>query len=155
MSDPFGSMEKKFSSFFWPFFDSESLKSKIKNFEKKKFFLKNLVKKQLLGPKFRPKRPDLAKNIFFVILKPHVFQRGVTCLCLKKFEKIRFFGPETGRRARIQKNRNFRDKSLSVSFLQFWSSNFVPKIMKILRAVFQKNRDLCHFQAVLGYFGPF
>ena len=136
-----------------------------------------------------------------MILKPHVFQRGVTCLCLKKFEKIRFFGqkiafwpqistqkakfgqkyffrdpeaprfptrghmpmfekirffgPETDRRARILENRSFRTKSVSVSFLQFWSPNFLPKISKILRAIFQKNFDLCHFWVIFGYFGPF
>ena len=33
------------------------------------------------------------------------------------FEKVQFFGPETGRRARILENRSFRAKSVSVTFL--------------------------------------
>ena len=42
-------------------------------------------------PKFRPKQPNLTKNIFFVILKSYDFQRGVTCLCLKMFNfSVRF-----------------------------------------------------------------
>jgi hypothetical protein len=44
-------MEKKFPSFFWLFFDSESLKSKNKKFLKKNFFSKNLVQNYLFGPK--------------------------------------------------------------------------------------------------------
>ena len=44
-------MEKNFSSFFWRFLDSESLKSKNKKFLKKNFFLKNLVQNYPFGPK--------------------------------------------------------------------------------------------------------
>ena len=63
---------------------------RIIQIEKKKFwkffiFLKILTKNDPFWPKFRPKKPNLTKNIFFVILKSYDFQRGVTCLCLKKF----------------------------------------------------------------------
>ena len=112
-------VRKKIFLRFLAFFRLRNIQFEKIKFFKKKNFSKNLVPKLLFGPKFRPKRPDLTKNIFFVILKAHVFQRGVTCLCLKKFEKIRFFGPETGRRARILENRSFRTKLISVSFLQF------------------------------------
>ena len=71
------------------------------------------------------------------------------------FEKIRFFGPETDRRARILENRSFRAKTISVIILQFCSPNFMPKILKILGAIFQKNIDLSHFWVIFGYFGPF
>jgi hypothetical protein len=42
-------MEKNFH--FWLFFDSESFKSKNKNFLKKKNFSKNLVQNYIFGPK--------------------------------------------------------------------------------------------------------
>ena len=116
------------------------------------FFFQNFDPKLAFWPQISTQKPKFGQKYFF---RDPEAPRFPTRGHMPMFEKIRFFGPETGPRARILENRNFRDKSPFVSFLQFWSSNFVPKIMKILRAVFQKNRDLCHFWAVLGYFGPF
>ena len=84
-------------------------------------------------PIFRPKKGKMTRKYFFrnsgAILHP---TRGH----MPMFWKFQFFGPKTGRRARIPENRNFREKSVSVIFLQISSPNFMPKIRKILRAVF-------------------
>ena len=69
---------------------------RIIQFEKKKFenffiFLKILTQNDPFWSKFRPKKANLTKNIFFVILKSYDFQRGVTCLCLNKIMKIGIF----------------------------------------------------------------
>ena len=150
VSDPC-SMEKKFLSFFGLFFYSESLKSKIKKFWKKIFFEK-FGQKIAYWPQISTQKARFGQKYFF---RDPEAPRFPTRGHMPMFEKIRFFGPETDRRARILENRSFRTKSVSVSFLQFWFPNFLPKISKILRAIFQKNFDLCHFWVIFGYFEPF
>ena len=84
-------------------------------------------------PIFRPNKVRMTRNYYFLssgaILHP---TRGH----MPMFWKFQFFGPKTGRRAQNPENRNFREKSILVIFLQIPSPNFMPKIRKILRAVF-------------------
>ena len=65
MSDHQFSKEKNFSSFFWPFFDSESFKSKKKKFWKFLIFLKNLTQNDPFWPKFGAQFGQKGLKIFF------------------------------------------------------------------------------------------
>ena len=124
-----------------------------KKFSKKNFFLKILAPKFAFWPQISTQKAKFAQKYFF---RDPEAPRFPTRGHMPMFEKIRFFGPETDRRARILENRSFRTKSVSVSFLQFWFPNFSPKISKILRAIFQKN-SICFifgsFLAISGRFG--
>ena len=152
MSDQF-SQEKKFSSFFWPFFVSESFNSKKKIFENFFIFLKILTQNDPFWPKFRPKKPNLTKNIFFVILKSYDFQRGVTCLCLKKFNfsvPKRVVGPEFWRTGIFGKN------PAGSTFFEYCPPTSGQKSGKSLEP-FSRNFRLTTifgpFWAILGHFG--
>ena len=153
MSDQF-SKEKNFSSFFWPFFVSESFNSKKKNFENFFIFLKILTQNDPFWPKFRPKKPNLTKNIFFVILKSYDFQRGVTCLCLKKFNfsvPKRVVGPEFWRTGIFGKN------PAGSTFFEYCPPTSGQKSGKSLEPFsrnFRFTTIFGPFWAVLGPLGP-
>ena len=143
---------KIFFIVFWPFFRLRMTKLEKKKIFEKKFFFQNFDPKLAFWPQISTQKAKFGQKYFF---RDPEAPRFPTRGHMPMFEKIRFFGPETDRRARILENRSFRTKSVSVSFLQFWFPNFLPKISKILRAIFQKNIDLSHFWVVFGYFGPF
>ena len=112
MSDQF-SKEKNSLSFFWPFFDSESFKSKKKNLKIFHFF-ENFDQKWPFLAQISTQKAKFDQKYFF--RDPEVL-RFPTRGHMPMFEKVQFFGPETGRRARILENRSFRAKSVSVTFL--------------------------------------
>ena len=152
MSDQF-SKEKIFLSFFGPFFDSESFKSKKNYFWKFSFFLKILTQNDPFWPKFRPKKPNLTKNIFFVILKSYDFQRGVTCLCLKKFNFSVRFGTV---RPKSRKTGFFGKNPAGSNFFKYCPPTSGQKSGKSLEP-FSRNfwftTIFGPFWAILGHFG--
>ena len=80
---------------------------------KKNFFLKILAPKLAFWPQISTQKAKFGQKYFF---RDPEAPRFPTRGHMPMFEKIRFFGPETGPRARILENRIFPDKSLSVSF---------------------------------------
>ena len=111
-----------------------------------------MVQNYLFGPKKAEILVKMTRNLF------HRFSRTKAIKNDGSYDENRhilIFDPFWDRKAQILENRIFRAKSGSVSFLQFWSPNFMPKISKILGAVFQKKINLCHFWVIFGYFGPF
>ena len=102
-------VRKKIFHPFFGLFSTQNHSNRKKKFLKIfHFFEKILTKNDPFWPKFRPKKPNLTKNIFFVILKSYDFQRGVTCLCLKKFNfsvPKRVVGPEFWRTGVFGPNR--------------------------------------------------
>ena len=115
--------------------------------------MKILTKNDPFWPKFRPKKPNLTKNIFFVILKSYDFQRGVTCLCLKKFNfsvPKRVVGPEFWRTGIFGKN------PAGSTFFEYCPPTSGQKSGKSLEPFSRKfrfNIIFGPFWAILGHFG--
>ena len=113
MSDQF-SQEKKFSSFFLAFFRLRIIQFEKKNFENFFIFFENFDPKWPFLAQISTQKAKFDQKHFF--RDPEVL-RFPTRGHMPMFEKVQFFGPETGRRARILENRSFRAKSVSVTFL--------------------------------------
>ena len=143
--------------FFHPFFGIFSTQNhsnrKKKFFEKFYFFLKILTQNDPFWPKFRPKKPNLTKNIFFVILKSYDFQRGVTCLCLKKFNFSVRFGTV---RPKSRKTGFFGKNPAGSTFFEYCPPTSGQKSGKSLEPFsrnFRFTTIFGPFRAVLGRFG--
>ena len=92
---------------------------RIIQFEKKKFwkffhFFENFDPKWPFLAQISTQKAKFDQKYFF--RDPEVL-RFPTRGHMPMFEKVQFFGPEMGRRARILENRSFRAKSVSVTFL--------------------------------------
>ena len=108
---------------FGPFWDCLAQIPENRIFREKSGWVKFL---QILSPNFRPKIRKIVGAVFQKFSIYHHF-----------WAILGHFGPFWDRLAQNPENRIFRAKSGSVSFHHLWSPNFMPKIKKILGAVFQ------------------
>ena len=102
-------VRKNFFIVFLAFFRLRIAKLEQKKFFKKNFFFQKFGQKLAFWPQISTQKAKFGQKYFF---RDPEAPRFPTRGHMPMFEKIRFFGPETGRRARILKNQNFRDKSL-------------------------------------------
>ena len=112
MSDQF-SKEKNFHRFL-AFFRLRNIQFEKKFFLKIFHFFENFDPKWPFLAQISTQKAKFDQKYFF--RDPEVL-RFPTRGHMPMFEKVQFFGPETGRRARILENRSFRAKSVSVTFL--------------------------------------
>ena len=115
--------------------------------------MKILTQNDPFWPKFRPKKPNLTKNIFFVILKSYDFQRGVTCLCLKKFNFSVRFGTV---RPKSRRTGFFGKNPAGSTFFEYCpptSGQNSGKSLEPFSRNFRFTTIFGPFWAILGHFG--
>ena len=107
-------VRKKIFHRFFCLFSSQNHSIRKKKFWKFFHFFENFDPKWPFLAQISTQKAKFDQKHFF--RDPEVL-RFPTRGHMPMFEKVQFFGPETGRRARILENRSFRAKSGSVTFL--------------------------------------
>ena len=98
-----------------------------------------------------------SKNIFLFFSRPSASFSYIITIYIDQISKNRFLGRFGTVRPKFWRTGVFGPNRFPLLFSNFGPLTFCTKISEILRAIFQKNIDLCHFWlfwAVLGPLGP-